>query len=563
MAGDTQYSLHLLGPFRLSRPEGQRVAISSKKGRALLAMLAMADDGERSRTWLQDKLWGSRQPPQARNSLRRELSELRKLLNVGPDVLLLCARDHVRLDLARFSIDARANAPIAHGEFLEGLDIPGEEAFEEWLREQRRLLARSIAEPSSPNSPDFPLSSGVQGFEGRPALAVLRFLNLTDDAANDYLAEGLSEDLIDQLSRLRWLPVIARGSSFSVASDDRDLKLIGQALRAKYLLEGRLRGSNPPYWLSASLSDSETGYVLWSERVSLPAPSSPEAAETLVSGLVSVLDTRIDHAEQERARAKHADSLDVHDLIWRGRWHLNRFTRADSRLAHDFFAKALELAPNSAEALIQATFCLAWSLWAERRSDAEILEMRKLSQRAMVADPDDGRSYMLAGIAEMWLRRSQHAKALLERALTLNPSLALAHAELGSYHNLAGDPSASIAPLDRAMRLSPNDPHSFYPLGELAIAHCMLGNWDQAVNYANQAIVRRPAYWYAHMVKVTALGKSGNLDAATQAYRELMSVKPGFDMDYVHWLPFVDRSWTRYFADGVVMAAETQDARRA
>ena len=134
-----QFTLSLLGPFRLIAPRGERIEVASRKGKALIAMLAMANEGERARRWLQEKLWGARQPAQAASSLRRELSDLRGLLNLGAGPLLITGNDRARLDLARVQVDAHAADPdeILSHEFLEGLDISGEEGFEEWLREQQ------------------------------------------------------------------------------------------------------------------------------------------------------------------------------------------------------------------------------------------------------------------------------------------------------------------------------------------------------------------------------------------------------------------------------------------
>src|SRR5687768_5400485 len=183
---DSIFMLCLRGPFRLNAADGQRIEISSKKGMALIAMLATAPDGERTRTWLQDRLWGSRQRPQAQSSLRRELSLLRRSLNQGADTVLLCEYNRVRLDLARFSVDIRAPRAAAAGEFLEGLDVAGEEGFEDWLREERTRHPTRV-EPVSPGAMpvieavDLPLAGSGAGhgyrlvsaaeFTDRPALA--------------------------------------------------------------------------------------------------------------------------------------------------------------------------------------------------------------------------------------------------------------------------------------------------------------------------------------------------------------------------------------------------------
>jgi len=569
-----KFALNLMGSFRLLGPEGERIDIASRKGMAMVAMLALAEGGERTRGWLQEKLWGQRDRPQAQGSLRRELTHLRDHLNTGPKPLLICERQTVRLDLSQIDIDALLpKHGVATGDFLEGFDIAGEEGFEDWLREQRSLLVRpparsGVGSGAGPTlaavpMPDVEAAPLATGFVDRPALAILPFANLTEDETHDYLCEGLSEDLIDRLSRLRWLPVIARSSSFAFASGRVDPRVIGQKLHAKYVLEGRLKRKKDGPVIALSLSDATSGYSLWSHRVPLPPDRSQDALDPIVAELVGVLDAQIDYAEQVRARGNRQNRLEFNDLIWRGRWHLNRLTRADSAMAQQLFEQALELEPESPEAIIQQTFCLGWSLWARRGSDAEVAEMRQLAHRAIVADPDDGRGHMLAGIAEMWLRQPGRARTLFERAIALNPSLCQAHAELGCHYNLVGKPAQAIAPLRLAQRLSPNDVHSFFFIGELALSHWMLGKWAEAIDHADQSLVRRPAYWYALVIKINALVGSGDLEAARRAHDELLTVTPDFTPAFIDWTPFIDRAWNRRLAEGVAaVTGENKPASR-
>lgn len=352
-----------------------------------------------------------------------------------------------------------------------------------------------------------------------------------------------------------WLPVIARSSSFAFASDRVDLRVVGQKLGAKYVLEGRLKRAGGDLSIAVSLSDATTGYSLWSHRMPLPPDRSQDALDPIVAELVGVLDAQIDYAEQVRARGNRQNRLEFNDLIWRGRWHLNRLTRSDSELARRLFEQALELEPESPEAIIQQTFCMGWALWAKRGGDAEVAEMRQLAHRAIVADPGDGRGHMLAGIAEMWLRQPGRARTLFERAIALNPSLCQAHAELGCHYNLVGEPAAAIAPLRLAQRLSPNDVHSFFFIGELALSHWMLGQWTEAVDHADQSLIRRPAYWYALVIKINALVGGGDLLAARRAYDELKTVTPDFTPQFIDWTPFIDRTWNRRLAEGLALAS--------
>lgn len=558
MMDRSPFTLSLLGRFALSTADGERVDITSKKSVAIVAMLAMSQGGERSRGWLQERLWGSRGHVEAAGSLRRELSNLRKHLNCGAEPLLISNRDRVRLRLDLIDVDAVAATPHAlpPGEFLEGFDIPAEPGFRGWLREQREALRSANHGELADQSGALPahvveMSGPPAGFAANHAIAVLPFANATGDASLDYLAEGISEELIAGLSRLRWLPVISRSTSFSFAATT-DPKVAGQKLGAEYLIEGRLHRLETSYAVSASLSQTSTGYVLWSRRFSLQSSASQDELEQFVNELVAQLDSRIQHAQQTRIiRSKPHDHPGVSELIWRGRWHFNRVRRADTEIAAKLFAEALALDPTSPEALIFVTATLAWSIWSGRQPQEQILQMRRLARQAIIADPDDGRGFLLAGIAEIWLRHPLEAKTLLQQAIELNPSLALAHAQLGGCFNLAGQAEQAIVHLKTALRLSCNDPNIFYSLSELSVAYTLLGRWADAVEHAKLALARQPTFWYANVIKINALTRSGELEAARVALDELLAVKPKFSRRYLEWLPFVDRKWIEHFVDGL------------
>ncbi|MCA3736007.1 MAG: hypothetical protein INE97_11815 [Phenylobacterium sp.] len=382
------YSVRLMGAFRLEGKDGARVEVASRKSIGLIALLATGRDGERTRQFLQDKLWGSRESSQAQTSLRRELANLRKLLADQPEPFLIAVGARVRLNLPviRFDIPLPGAAnendpppPRGVSEFLEGLDIPGEEGFEDWLREQRTLIhTESVDWEAAPQSylplprHVLDLSQPAPGFEGRPAVAVLKFQNLTGDPALDFAAEGISEDLIDQLCRLRWLPVIARNSSFIFRPEDLDPKSVGQSLGARYLVEGRLRSIGENFRLTVSAIDAESAQVVWTKRLDLPGSLSNTSLAPLLDDLTAILAAKIDHAEQSRAVARPATSRDVNTLIWKCRWHLNRMTRRDSEIARDFIEEALRLEPENPEVLVQAAWRIGWSHWAERVQPADM-----------------------------------------------------------------------------------------------------------------------------------------------------------------------------------------------
>ena len=562
------FRLQLLGPFRMAAPDGTRIEISSRKGQALIALLAVSGNGERTRSWLQSLLWGSRLPDQASASLRSELSGLRSALNTADADLLGSDKARVWLDLSRFDIDLRdlGQVDTGRGELLEGLDIAGEEAFEDWLREERTrtvaLHARAARQQADQTRRDeiaVPPANEAERFADLPALAVLPFANLTGDAPRDILAEGISEDLIDRLSRLRWLPIIARSSSFSVRDADPDPRKVGALLGARYVLEGRLRGSGGQLTLAASLADSESGTVLWSSKLALGDSDAPEAIEALLSGLTSALSSRIDLEEQTRALRKPQADLKVQDLIWRGRWHLNRMTREDSRLARECFAEALRQEPNSPEAIIQSTWARVWDLWVQRGEGDDIRDMRQMAQRAIIADCDDARGHMLAGIAEIWLRQPLRAEALLTRAIALNPSLVMAYVQLGTSLRLRDETERAIEALRTAIRLSPNDHDMFFIACELAAALLLNGRYDEALVHADHAMSRRAAYWFAHVVKVNALVRLDRQADAKAALADLMLAKRDFTEHFIEWQPYVDPRNNQFLKDGLNLAATWRD----
>jgi tetratricopeptide (TPR) repeat protein len=350
------------------------------------------------------------------------------------------------------------------------------------------------------------------------------------------------------------LATIARGSSFALRGADQDPKAAGDALGARYVLEGRLRQQSDQQWLSTALVNSDSGQQLWSDKVNVTGDSAPDALDFLLTGLASTLGARIDQEEQSRALHQPQSDLNVRDLIWRGRWHLNRMTKEDAALAKACFSEALAQEPNSPEAIIQSTWANLWELWAKRRSDDEIRAIRHQAQRAIIADIDDARGHMLAGIAEIWLRQPVRAEALLRHAIALNPSLVLAYAELGSVLYLKGEPAEAIQELNHALRLSPNDHSLFYSLGELAMAHLMLGRHAEAAELADSAIMRRSAYWYSHVVKINALARGGEKARATSALADLMACNRQFDPAFVDWLPFLDSTWNEFLKEGLNLA---------
>lgn len=563
-----RFRLDLLGPFGLFAPDGRRIEITSKRGRALIAMLATGKDGARSRAWLQDMLWGSRAPSQAQASLRRELSNLRPLLNPDEsDPLFETGHGRVSIDIGRIDVDflaieraSREGGPFVapQGQFLEGLDIAGEEGFEDWLRHHRNL-AEDYAETAYPlpGHGAAPSIFAPAAATDRSNVAILPIDPPGDGQQATRVTEGLSE----LMSSVRWLPVVAAGPGLARHPASASLREIAAVLGVRYIIQAGVRRDADGAVLAGMLNSGSDGRMLWSRRFPL---NDDEATGAALVALAGGLSSQIEIEEMRRAIALPGDRLGTTDMIWRARWHNNQYTLADSRIAEQLLERALEREPHSAEALIQLAFCRQRDVWGSRGEVSQIRDLRRLAQRAIAADGRDGRGYLVAGIAEIWLRHPQSAITLLSEAIALNPALAYAHAQLGAAHYLNGRPDLALPALEEAMRIDIGEHYTFYVEGEIAIARAMRGEFDLAVAAADRSIMRRNAYWFAHVAKIHALVGRGDLSAASDALDALIVAKPSFTPDFVDWVPFVDGEWPGRLKASLRVAStrERENSRR-
>jgi TolB-like protein/Flp pilus assembly protein TadD len=519
--GDMQarVAIGVHGPFRMFAADGARIELASRKGMALIAMLVLLPRQEHNRDWLRRQLWGSRDEEQGQASLRKELSRLRKELDVVAPGLLRAEGRRVWLDPAKYDL-----LPAEPGQsLLEGLDIAGAPQFEQWLAQQRRET------PHRPENFAAPRSAA--------GLAVLPFVNESGDAQSDYLAAGIGDELADRISRLRWIKVIGSGSSFAVGGGE-DVLAAGRRLGAAYVFGGRLRRGLSGWQLSGRLLACSDGEIICSPTLELPNPQESNAILPIVDQMVALLAERLGDSEQDRALALPLDRLDVNDLIWRGRWHQNRLSQPELEKAQDYFAKAVQMAPESANAAIEWAQNFGYRLWNRRAAADDVEAFGEAARRAVDLDRRDGRAHMLVGISEMWLRRMGPAETWFREAIRLCPSLAMAHEQMGTLQILNGRPVAAAEWLRGALTLSPHDFRRFYREAELALALLLQGHWAEALDHAEIAITLKPAYWHAHVSRINACWRLGDDAAAAAAIQKLQAARPSFGSGHIDWIPF-------------------------
>jgi adenylate cyclase len=395
------------------------------------------------------------------------------------------------------------------------------------------------------------VSAPVPGFGGKPAIAVIPFETAGGVEQDEHIGDGFALDLIDMLSNLRWLPVISSASSFIFKGHALDAQTIGRALGARYLVTGSFRRIGANVQLAIALTDASNALNLWSQRYRLRFNQLSGVEDDIVACLASLLGTEVERAEQWRLRETKADAMVSWELIRRGIWHLQKFTKEDAGEARRIFELALSQDPGSAEARIQLAWWHFWNIWTTQGDVAGLRTAERLAREALAIDPRDARAHLLVGIALLMLKEPYQARAKFAEAIAMNPSLATAYACRGSSFTLAGDPEPAIAPLLLSMRLNPHDPFLFHYLGELAIAYYMQRDWASACEFAGRSLQLRAGYWYAKAILVASLARGGEMGKA----RELASQPSSqFSAKQVYWLPFLEKKWNAYLLDGLKLA---------
>lgn len=398
------------------------------------------------------------------------------------------------------------------------------------------------------------VSRDVPGLENRPAIAVLPFRNIGDDPQQEYFSDGLTDDIINSLAQFRSFPLISRNSTFQFKNTSVDVRQIARQLGARYVVDGSVRRAGDRLRVTAGLTHAEHGHSVWSERYDRGVEDLFAVQDEIARNVAAAIEPELSRQEQFRSRTRPVENLDDWELVRRGLWHLNRLTREDSMLARDLFDRALVRNPDSIEALVELSWWHFWDVWARRGPMDGWVEMGRLARRAMALDSQDARPLMLAGTAELMQGDADLGRNMLEKAIQLNPSLAVAYSITGTSYVLAGDPEMAIEPLRTALRLSPNDLYIFHTFGEIAVARYMMGDYVEALQAAAESLRLRPRYLYAMVVRIGCLARLGRIDAARVALKQFLERRPEFVMTDVEWLPFIDRHWIGYLGEGLVLA---------
>ena len=367
----------------------------------------------------------------------------------------------------------------------------------------------------------------------RPAIAVLPFTNMTGDPGQEYFSDGISEDIITALSKLRWFFVIARNSSFIYKGKSVHLKQIAEELGVGYVVEGSVRRGGDRVRITAQLNDVATGSHLWAERYDRKLADVFAVQDEITEAIVAAIEPRLYAAENFRASRKLPDSLDAWDLLMRALSHFWRVTRQDNVVAQALLEKAVTIDPDYGRALgVLATshsFCGHMG-WEDIATIAPIAE--PAARAAIVADSEDPWAHLALGSVHLYVRRFDESLAAFETAVRLNPSFSLAQGYYGLTLCYCGRWEEGALAAERALRLSPRDPFSAIYYGISAYAQFVGRNYDEAMRFARQGI-QRADFVGAHRVLTAAAAMAGQIDIAEAALRELRRVQPNISLAWI------------------------------
>ncbi|MEJ2122796.1 MAG: tetratricopeptide repeat protein [Alphaproteobacteria bacterium] len=363
----------------------------------------------------------------------------------------------------------------------------------------------------------------------RPAVAVLPFENMSTDAAQDYFADGLTEDIITALSLWRSFPVIARNSTNTYKGQAIDVRKVAKDLDARYVLEGSVRIYAERIRVTAQLIDATTGHHVWAERIDRDLNDLFIVQDEIAQKISASVAPELERAEQRRSFTAGTQDLDAWGYYQRGMSHLVEYSQGGNQQARDMFERAIALDQNYAEPLIGLAYCnyqeVRWS-WT-KDIETKQAEIFQLVRRAIELDEMDAKAHWMLGLGYQILRRFDRAIAEGESAVALNPNFALAYFGLGGSYLFGGQPKSAVGCLETAIQLNPRDPRNFIVYTILAHAHLILNEYEKAVETANKALPIRPDFMAAHVILASSLGHLGNRREAADALEEFERVRPG------------------------------------
>jgi len=394
----------------------------------------------------------------------------------------------------------------------------------------------------------------------KPSIAVLPFENLSEDPRQEYFADGMVEDITTALSRIRWLFVIARNSSFVYKGKAIDVKQVGRELGVRYVLEGSIRKSKNQVRITGQLIDASTGGQLWAGRSEGNLEDVFGLQDQITESVVGQIAPELERAEIDRAKRKPTERLDAYDYFLRGMANFHQQTNETNSEALRLFYKAIELDPDFALPHGLGGICYSRRKtrgWATNNAQ-ELAEAERLARRAVELGRDDAVALYTAGFTLAHVVGDLDAGAeLIDSALAIDPNSAGGWYYGGWVKIMLGEPEQAITYQARSMRLSPMDPLRGLMRTATGFAHLLAGRYDEAISWAQKACLDQPNFPVAWRLLASSSALSGRLDQGQKALARALQLDPQLDMSILSATFRRAEDFERY-AEGLRLAGLSQ-----
>jgi len=389
------------------------------------------------------------------------------------------------------------------------------------------------------------------------SIAILPFTNMSGDPEQEYFSDGITEDIITDLSKIAGLTVIARNSSFTYKGRAVDVRAVGRELGARSVLEGSIRRAGNRVRITAQLIDATSGGHLWADRYDRDLTDIFEVQDDVTQRIVAALKVTLSPAEKAQRSDIGTSSIDAYDYSLRGREFLlgNPKNRGTFEQAKASFLKAIELDPNFAQAYAGLGFAYMFDYqnrWSDD-PDGSLPLAKRYAEEAIEKNPKLPLARAVAAVTATFNGDLDRAQSQIDLALSLNPNLAMAYNIAGSIRMYAGQPLEAIPVIERAMRLDPAANTQY--LHFLGMANLLAGKYETAVALFKQRIALVPGTDFSRSALASALGHLGEIDEAHRVWRELKEINPKYSFsEHLSRLPFKREEDARRLADGLQKA---------
>jgi adenylate cyclase len=383
--------------------------------------------------------------------------------------------------------------------------------------------------------------SNTVNHQPHTAIAILPFTNMSGDPEQEYFSDGISEDIITDLSKIADLTVIARNSSFTYKGRSVDVRTIGRELGVQSVLEGSIRRSGNRVRITAQLIDATSGGHLWADRYDRDLTDIFEVQDDVTRRIVEALKVTLSPGEKERLAETKTSNLAAYDYLLRGREFMlgKEKSRETFEQAITYFKRALEHDPNYSQAYACLGFAHIFDYqnrWTDD-PDSSLPLAEQYARAALEKDPNEPLARCVSAMSASFAKDLDRAKSEIDLALSLNPNLALAHNLSGTNRIYAGQPLEAIPKIEYAMRLDPALSPQF--LHFLGMAYLLAGKYETAAALLRQRIVLAPRTDFSRALLASALGHLGEFEEARRVWGELREINPSYTfVEHVGRQPF-------------------------